>query len=165
MTMPEALTIDVRHQPGHVLVAVAGEVDISTAPQLREQLAGLAGKGRPLIIDLDRVNFIDASGLGVLAGTAKRAAAHGTSLHVVAARPHTRRLFSITGLDQHIPLTRTLAEALTAAAGNQPGAGRLGRRTRELPIRLVSPPRHLASPPAGQVHDPHDHPGNGGDGS
>ena len=91
------LTIGVRRGAGPVLVTVAGEVDIATALRLREQLFALAAGGRPLIADLDRVSFIDAAGLGVLASAAGRAAAHGGSLHVVCARDRTRRLFHLTG--------------------------------------------------------------------
>jgi anti-anti-sigma factor len=110
--MKEALIIRARHQPGYVLITVAGEIDIATAPQLRERLTALAASGRPLVVDLAQVSFLDAAGLGVLAGTAHRARARGTSLHVISARPQIRRLFAITGLDRHIPLVWTLAEAL-----------------------------------------------------
>jgi hypothetical protein len=58
------LTVEVRRESGHVLVTVAGEMDIATVPPLRKRLAALAVSGRPLIVDLDRVTFIDASGLG-----------------------------------------------------------------------------------------------------
>jgi anti-sigma B factor antagonist len=105
------LAVRVRHEPGHVLVTVAGEVDIATVDQLQEQLVTLAASGRPLIVDLDPVTFIGAAGLGVLAGAASRAAACGASLHVVCARHQVRRLFAITGLDRHIPLARTVIEA------------------------------------------------------
>jgi anti-sigma B factor antagonist len=115
------LTVEVRREPGHMLLTVAGEVDIATVPQLRERLAAPAASGRPLIVDLDQVNFIDAAWLGVLASSASRAAAHGASLHAVCARHQVRRLFAITGLDRQIPLARTVTEAcqsLTAAWEN-----------------------------------------------
>ena len=105
------LTVDVHQEPGHLLITVAGEVDIATAPQLRQRLAGPAASGRPIIVDLDRVSFIDATGLGVLASAASRTAAHGASLHVVCARHQVRRLFTITGLDRHIPLAHTMTQA------------------------------------------------------
>ena len=105
------LTIEVSQGSGHVLVTVAGEVDIATAPQLRERLAAPAAGGRPLIVDLDRVTFIDAAGLGALVGAASRAAACGGSLYAVCARHQVRRLFAITGLDRQIPLARTVREA------------------------------------------------------
>jgi anti-sigma B factor antagonist len=110
------LTVEVRHEPGHVLVTVAGEVDIATAPRLQDRLAALAATGRPLIVDLDRVTFIDASGLGVLARVASQARAQGASLHAVCARHLVRRLFAITGLDRQVPLARTVTDAGGQAA-------------------------------------------------
>jgi hypothetical protein len=41
------LTVEVHQEPGHLLITVAGEVDIATAPQLRQRLAGSAASGRP----------------------------------------------------------------------------------------------------------------------
>jgi anti-anti-sigma factor len=112
--MGEALTIEVRHDQGYVIVAVAGEIDISTVTGLRECLFELAASGRPLLVDLDQVTFIDSAGLSVLVGTAKRAAAHGGSLYAACARPKIRKLFRLTGLDRRIPLARTLDEAREA---------------------------------------------------
>jgi stage II sporulation protein AA (anti-sigma F factor antagonist) len=68
------------------------------------------------VADLDQVGFIDSAGLSALVGTAKRAAAHGGSLYAVCARPETRQLFRLTGLDYRIPLARTIDEALDALA-------------------------------------------------
>ena len=110
------LTIRVRHKPKYVLVTVAGEIDIATVARLRERLRALAASGRPLVADLEQVSFIDASGLGALAGAARLAAEHGVSLHVVCSRPHIRRLFRLTGLDRSMRLARTLAEALQILA-------------------------------------------------
>ena len=112
MTEDEALTVRVRHEPGYVLVTVAGELDFASVARLRERLFPLSATGRPLVADLDRVSFIDAAGLGALAGAARRAAAAGTSLRVVCARPRIRRLFRVAGLDLAIPSARTLDEAL-----------------------------------------------------
>jgi anti-sigma B factor antagonist len=105
------LTVEVHQEPGHALVTVAGEIDIATVPQLRERLAAPAASGRPLIVDLEQVTFIDASGLGVLASAARQAAARGASLHVVCAGRQLQRLFTITGLDRQIPLARSVTEA------------------------------------------------------
>jgi len=104
------LTVLVRHEPDYVLVTVAGEVDFASAAGLRERLFTLASAGRPLVADLDRVSFIDAAGLGVLAGAARQAAAEGTSLQVVCARRRVRRLFGLTQLDQAVPVAASLAE-------------------------------------------------------
>ena len=109
------LTVLVRHEPDYVLVTVAGEVDFASAAGLRERLFTLASAGRPLVADLDRVSFIDAAGLGVLAGAARQAAAEGTSLQVVCARRRVRRLFGLTQLDQAVPVAASLAEVQVAA--------------------------------------------------
>ena len=74
----DVLTVLVRHEPGYVLVTVAGEVDFASAAGLRERLVTLVAAGRPLVADLDRVSFIDAAGLGALAGAARHATAHGS---------------------------------------------------------------------------------------
>lgn len=109
--MEEILTLQVRRRPGYVLVAAAGEIDISTVPRLRGVLRTVTAGGRRVIVDLDQVSFIDATGLGALAGAAGRAAAAGGSLNVTAATPHIRRLLAITGLDH---LLIAAAEALAA---------------------------------------------------
>jgi anti-sigma B factor antagonist len=112
--MGEALAIEVRHEQGFAIVAVAGEIDISTVTGLRECLFELAASGRPLVVDLDQVSFIDSAGLAALVGTAKRSAAHGGSPYAVCARPKIRKVFRLTGLDCRIPLTHTLDEAREA---------------------------------------------------
>jgi anti-anti-sigma factor len=121
--MDEALTIGVRRERDYAIVTAAGEIDIATGAGLRERLSELAASGRPLVVELDQVSFIDSAGLGALVGAAKRAAAHGASLHVACARPQVRQLFRLTGLDRQIPLARTLDEALAAltAARTTPG--------------------------------------------
>lgn len=116
--LDDVLTVLVRHEPDHVLVTVAGEVDFASAAGLRERLFTLASAGRPLVADLDRVSFIDAAGLGVLAGAARQAAAHGASLRVVCARHQVRRLFGLTQLDQAVPVVTSLAEVRVAAGAD-----------------------------------------------
>jgi anti-sigma B factor antagonist len=118
----EALVIRVRREPDYVLITVAGEVDYASVTGLRERLFALADDGRPLIVDLDRVSFIDAAGLGALAATARRAAAHGASLRVVCTRSRIRWMFSLTGLDRAVPVAERLAEALPDSAGAKAAA-------------------------------------------
>lgn len=113
--MGEGLTIEIRPERDYVIVAVAGEIDIATVAELRERLFELADSGRPVIADLSQVSFVDSTGLGALVGAARRAAAHGGSLHVVGARPQIRQLFRVTGLDGQVPLARSLEEALESA--------------------------------------------------
>ena len=110
--MGDALDITVRRERGVVIAAVTGDVDISTVARLRECLFELADSGRTLIVDLNRVTFIDSSGLGALVATARRVAEHGGGLYAVCAQPQPRRLLWMTGVDKRIPLAATLAGAL-----------------------------------------------------
>ena len=117
--MHDSLIIGVRAEPGYAIITAAGEIDIFTVARLREELFTLAGDGRPLIADLDRVTFLGAAGLGALAGAARRAA-RGASLHVVCGRPQTRQLLQLTGLDRTLRLARTRAEAIQALPARPP---------------------------------------------
>jgi anti-anti-sigma factor len=121
--MGGALTITVRSERGVVIAAITGEIDISTVPQLRERLFELADNGGTLIVDLNRVTFIDSAGLGALVGTARRADAHGGSLHAVYSRPQTRKLLWMTGVDRRIPLTATVDGALMLMAASRDSSG------------------------------------------
>lgn len=114
--MDEALTIEVRREQGYAIVTVAGEIDISTVTRLRECLFEMAASGVPLVVDLDRVDFIDSVGLAVLVGTANRATARGDSLRVACAQPKICQLLRLTGLDRRIPLARSLDEAVQTRA-------------------------------------------------
>ena len=65
LAVARAGAVPYRPEPAHVLITEAGEIDIFTVARLREALFTLAGDGRPLIADLDRVTFLGAAGLGV----------------------------------------------------------------------------------------------------
>jgi anti-sigma B factor antagonist len=121
--MGDALTITVRSERGVVIVAVTGEIDLSTVTQLRERLFELADDGGTLIVDLNRVTFIDSAGLGALVGTARRAATHGGSLHAVCAQPQPRKLLWMTGVDRRIPLAATVDEVLMSQVASREGSG------------------------------------------
>jgi anti-sigma B factor antagonist len=111
--------IQVRYEPEYVLVTLAGEIDFAAVAALRQRLFALASMGHPMVADLDGVSFIDAAGLGVLAGAARRAAVHGAALHVVCARRQTRRLVRLTRLDGVVVLSGSLDEALQLLPANQ----------------------------------------------
>jgi anti-sigma B factor antagonist len=112
--------IRVRREPGYVLVTLTGEIDFSVVTGLRERLFAVASTGWQVVADLDRVSFIDAAGLGVLAGAARRAGVHGATLHVICARRQTRRLFRLTGLDRVVSLSGDMAEVLQLLAAPVP---------------------------------------------
>jgi anti-sigma B factor antagonist len=109
------LEISTVHEGDFCVVTVAGEVDIYTSPALKTALAAAAGEGcRRVIVDLDRVGFIDSSGLGILVGALRRAREADGDLRVVSGNEAVARILRITGLDKVFPLHATLGEALGA---------------------------------------------------
>jgi anti-sigma B factor antagonist len=96
---------------GWTVVSIYGEV--ATAPSLREQLIGLVGDGATkLVLDLEGVDFLDSTGLGVIVSALKRARTNGGDLRLVCTQARIRRLFEITGLDKAVPLHPSLDAAV-----------------------------------------------------
>ena len=110
--------LDVTQCDGWSVVAVTGELELATAPRLRQQVVGLIGSGRSnVVIDLTGVDFIDSVGLGVIVGALKRARTHGGDLVVAGAVPRVRSLFEITRLDEIIGLYPDVSAALAVVDG------------------------------------------------
>jgi anti-sigma B factor antagonist len=99
------LGIETSTRGADVVLAVAGDIDIHTAPQVRDRLAGLASDGcTSVIVDLAEVTFLDSSALGALVAAHRDLAAVGGSLRLAAPQPHVRKVFRITRLSDVIPL-------------------------------------------------------------
>jgi anti-anti-sigma factor len=95
------------------VVTVVGDVDLHSAPELRDRLTILGDTGaKRVVVDLSECEFLDSMALGVLLGAKKRMARHGHDLHVVVTSPDVRRIFEITMLDRVLDLHTTRAEAL-----------------------------------------------------
>ncbi len=95
-------------------VAVQGELDVATAPTLREHLFAAVerGSGR-MVVDLLEVTFIDSTALGVLIGTKERSEQAGIDLRLVIEEPRIIKIFEITGLTDLFSIAPTVAEAMT----------------------------------------------------
>ena len=103
--------------PGVVLVRMPAEVDLATAPALRDELLGpLDRDGVHLVVDARDVTFMDSSGVNVLVRARERAAALGGSLHVVTGSSGVRRVLEITGLDERLGLVGSLEIAFSCAS-------------------------------------------------
>ena len=103
------------HGNGRAVLRVAGEVDVYTAPQIREQIRDLAAKGTVhLIADLGPVEFIDSSGLGVLIGGLRRVREDDGSLVLVITTRRVLRVFQLTGLTKAFTIYDKLGDALSA---------------------------------------------------
>jgi anti-sigma B factor antagonist len=105
---------------GVEVVDVEGEIDIYTAPRLRELLIDLVSQGSyQLIVNLDQVGFLDSNGLGVLVGGLKRARAHDGSLDLVCTRERILKILRITGLTKVFGIHETVDQAIAAAKGRR----------------------------------------------
>jgi len=110
------LRTEVTELAGWTVVSVYGEVDVATAPDLRERLIELINGGNhQLVLDLEGVDFLDSTGLGTIIGALKRARTHGGDLRLVCTETRITRLFEITGLDKAVPLLPTLDAAVAGS--------------------------------------------------
>ena len=105
---------------GIEVVDVGGEIDIYTAPRLRELLIDLVSKDNyQLVVNMDKVEFVDSTGLGVLVGGLKRVRAHDGSLDLVCTRERILRIFRITGLTEVFDIHQTVDQAIAAIKGRR----------------------------------------------
>ena len=100
---------------GIKVIDVQGEIDMYTAPRLRELLIDLVSKGSyQLVVNLDKVGFLDSTGLGVLVGGLKRVRAHDGSLDLVCTQQRILKIFRITGLTEVFGIYETVDQAIAA---------------------------------------------------
>jgi anti-sigma B factor antagonist len=94
------------------VIAVRGEIDVATAPQLRECLHAVIARGEAtVVLDLLAVTFLDSTALGVLVGALKRCRELGGELQVVVADPRIVKIFEITGLTSVFSIADSLESA------------------------------------------------------
>ena len=96
-----------------VVLTAVGQLDVHTAPGLRERFIHLLNDGqRRLVLDLEGVEFLDATGLGVLAGAMERARQAGGSLRLVCTQQPVLDVLRITGLDRVFPIDPSVEKAV-----------------------------------------------------
>jgi len=112
------LTLNVySDSPDSTVVAVGGEIDVYSAPKLREKLISLVESGSyHLIIDMEAVEFLDSTGLGVLVGGLKRVRAHDGWIDLVCTQGRILRIFRITGLSRVFNIYDSVVDAIAAHA-------------------------------------------------
>jgi len=109
------IVIDSRPEGDWSVIEVKGEVDVYTAPKLREKIVDLVNQGSTqLIVDLEGVEFLDSTGLGVLVGGLKRVKSHDGTLALVCTKPKILKVFSITGLSKVFPIYDRVDQAASA---------------------------------------------------
>ncbi|MEJ5255595.1 MAG: STAS domain-containing protein [Acidimicrobiales bacterium] len=95
------------------VVSVTGELDVATAPRLRQEAVRLVSGGQvDVILDLGGVDFLDSTGLGVIIGILKRVRSHGGELVVVGLAPRVRKVFEMTRVIEILPTFDTVEHAV-----------------------------------------------------
>jgi anti-sigma B factor antagonist len=105
------------------VIAVAGEIDLFTAPELKAAIGESLESGRSrIVVDLSATTFLDSTALGVLIGAVKRLRSRDGVLTIVNKDPNIAKTFEITGLDQIFTIRRTRDEAVEALDADQASA-------------------------------------------
>jgi anti-anti-sigma factor len=115
----EMFSVDVEPAAQAVLFTLRGDLDFSSALQLREAAdATLSGHGRPalVVIDCSTLEYCDSSGINSLIMVYQRMAAHGGMLRMAAVPASVAHVFELTSLDKVIAVHPTVADALAAGA-------------------------------------------------
>jgi anti-sigma B factor antagonist len=104
---------------GVVAVAVSGEIDLFTAPELKAAIAdAVDGGSTRIVVDLTQTTFLDSTALGVLIGAVKRLRSSEGALSIVNTDATIAKTFEITGLDQIFTIRPTRNEAVEALDGD-----------------------------------------------
>ncbi len=109
------LRLDHYTKDGLDVLDVGGEIDVYSAPSLREALINLVSEGKyHIVVNMEQVDFLDSTGLGVLVGGLKRVRAHDGSLGLVCQKERILKIFRITGLTKVFTMYNTVDEAVQA---------------------------------------------------
>ena len=109
-----SLTTESIDEQRHV-VAISGEIDLFTAPELKSALGEALESGHTrIVVDLTNTSFLDSTALGVLIGAVKRLRSRDGALAIVNVDSSIAKTFQITGLDQIFTILPSRAEALAA---------------------------------------------------
>jgi len=100
------------------VVAPVGEVDLHTAPEIKQHIAALSDQGcTQIVVDLSRIDYMDSTGLGVLVGALKRLREKDGELRLVQPTPRVMRVLEITRLVNVFQIFHSEEEALNSLPG------------------------------------------------
>jgi anti-sigma B factor antagonist len=93
------LRVSSRTEGDHIVLALAGEIDLYTAPRLQSELTStLSAKPALIVVDMSAVEFCDSTGMNVLLAAHRAATERGGALTLAAPRPSVRKILEVTGL-------------------------------------------------------------------
>ncbi|PKR77005.1 anti-anti-sigma factor [Halalkalibacillus sediminis] len=103
------LHIDDFQDGNQTIVKLTGEIDAYTAPQLKGKLLELVEEpGAEVHVDMQKVNYMDSTGLGVFISALKASKEKESTFKLVNLQENVYRLFNITGLNEVIDIENTV---------------------------------------------------------
>lgn len=95
------LRVSSRSEGDHVVIALAGEIDLYTAPRLQSELTSALSGAEParVVVDMSAVEFCDSTGMNVLLSCLRRVRERGGELEIASPKPAVRKILQVTGLD------------------------------------------------------------------
>lgn len=107
------LELETSQRDGAAVLALRGEIDVYTAPRMRQAIVDLVDAGSlNIVVDMDKVDFLDSTGLGVLVEGLKRVKTRNGTLSLVITQDKILKIFDITGLNKAFPIHGSLEDAL-----------------------------------------------------
>jgi anti-sigma B factor antagonist len=111
--MQSHFRVEVRDENHGAVIAVSGELDLASSPQLEEELDRATASGAQLVVvDLRQLEFMDSTGLSVLIRAHRRAEEHGQRFALVRGSQQVQRLLSLTGVAERMTLVDTPEELI-----------------------------------------------------
>ena len=112
------LQIKLREEDSVPIIDLIGEIDVYTYPQLNESINKLISSNKyQIIVNMEKVRYIDSTGLGVLASSANKIAAQEGALHIICTQPQIKKIFIVSGLlEKNFKLYEKESEALVAVS-------------------------------------------------
>ena len=109
--------VETTERDGVNVLTLRGEIDVYTAPQLRQTIVDLVDGGATnIVVDMRKVEFLDSTGLGVLVEGLRRIKSKDGDLSIVATQDKILKIFDITGLNKAFSLHASVEEAMSGAS-------------------------------------------------
>jgi anti-sigma B factor antagonist len=96
------------------IIELEGEVDVYTYPALNQAMLALIKEGyTTIIVNLDKVSYIDSTGLGVLANSTNKVSEKDGEVRIICTQPQLIKVFSVSGLtSKNLKIFSTETEAV-----------------------------------------------------
>jgi len=113
MGVQDQLRIDIRQEADRAILSLDGELDMANAPLFQEALDGAElASASTVVLDLQQLQFIDSTGLRIILATRERCRERGQEFAVTPGSDQVQRLFSVTGVSEHLRTVATPDELL-----------------------------------------------------